>query len=95
MSIVVGYGTQRRKNLTSAQASVKAADIQNIPNSNLASLITGRASGVQITQNNGAPGAAATVRIRGISSLRAGNDPLYVVDEVPIMGNLNDINPMI
>ncbi len=91
--IVVGYGTQKRKNLTSSQASVKAADIQNIPNANLGSLLQGRASGVQITQNNGTPGAGTTVRIRGISSLRAGNDPLYVVDEVPIMGNLNDINP--
>lgn len=91
--IVVGYGTQKRKNLTSSQASVKAADIQNIPNANIAGLLQGRASGVQITQNNGTPGAAATVRIRGISSLRAGNDPLYVVDDVPIVGNLSDINP--
>ena len=91
--VVVGYGTQRRKNLTSSQVSVKAADIQNIPNSNLSSQLQGRASGVQITQNNGAPGGEATIRIRGISSLRAGNDPLYVVDDVPVMGGLNDINP--
>lgn len=91
--VVVGYGTQERKTLTSAQTSVKPADILTVPTANLNSALQGRAAGVQIIQNGGAPGAPATVRIRGVSSLRAGNDPLYVVDGVPITGGLNDINP--
>ncbi len=91
--VVIGYGTEQRKTLSSSIASVKAAEIQNIPNANLGSLLQGRAAGVQVIQNNGAPGAGPSIRIRGISSLRAGNDPLYVVDEVPILGNLSDINP--
>lgn len=91
--VVVGYGTQQRKEITSSQVSVKAADIQNIPNANLGSLLQGRAAGVQVIQNSGAPGAGATIRIRGISSLRAGNDPLYIVDDVPVANALTDINP--
>ncbi len=91
--VVIGYGTGQRKTLSSSISTVKAAEIQNIPNANLGSLLQGRAPGVQVIQNNGAPGAGASIRIRGISSLRAGNDPLYVVDEVPILGNLADINP--
>ena len=91
--VVVGYGTQERKEITSSQVSVKAADIQNIPNANLGSLLQGRAAGVQVTQNSGAPDAGATIRIRGISSLRAGNDPLYIVDDVPVANALTDINP--
>ena len=91
--LVVGYGTQERKEITSSQVSIKAADIQNIPNANLGSLLQGRAAGVQVIQNSGAPGAGATIRIRGISSLRAGNDPLYIVDDVPVANALTDINP--
>lgn len=91
--VVVGYGTQLKKTLTSSSSSIKPAEIQNVPNANLGNMLQGRAAGVQIIQNNGAPGGGPTIRIRGISSLQAGNDPLYIVDEVPIQGGLNDINP--
>lgn len=85
--VVVGYGSVRRKDLTGSVASVKAKDfnkgIQNSPDQ----LIQGKVAGVQVIQNSGAPGAGTTIRIRGASSIRAGNGPLFVVDGVPLAGN--------
>lgn len=82
--VVVGYGTQKRKDLISAVSSVKGKDIENLPVATAQSLIQGRASGVQVVQNSGAPGSGVTVRIRGTTSINAGNDPLYIVDGVPV-----------
>jgi len=82
--VVVGYGTQKRKDLVSAVSSVKGRDIENLPVATAQSLIQGRASGVQVVQNSGAPGSGVTVRIRGTTSINAGNDPLYIVDGVPV-----------
>ncbi|WP_162618591.1 TonB-dependent receptor [Pedobacter yulinensis] len=82
--VVVGYGTQKRKDLVSAVSSVKGKDIENLPVATAQSLIQGRASGVQVVQNSGAPGSGVTVRIRGTTSINAGNDPLYIVDGVPV-----------
>lgn len=91
--VVVGYGIQKRKDLTSAVSSVKGEDIQNLPVATAQSLIQGRASGVQVVQNSGAPGSAVTVRIRGTTSINAGNDPLYIVDGVPVeSGTLNSLS---
>ncbi len=85
--VVVGYGSARKKDLTGSVASIKAKDfnggIVNAPDQ----LIQGKVAGVQIINNTGAPGGATTVRIRGVSSLRGGNSPLFVVDGVPLSGS--------
>ena len=90
--VSVGYGTTRRKDLTGAISSVNAETIAKVPVTSLDQAMQGRASGVQVTNNDGAPGGGVTVVIRGIGSL-ASNDPLYVVDGYPISGGLNNINP--
>ncbi len=82
--VVIGYGTQERRNVTGAIASVKASDIQSVPSPSTDQLLQGRAAGIQVISNTGAPGGAVTVRIRGATSINASNDPLYVVDGVPI-----------
>ncbi|MGH2623368.1 MAG: TonB-dependent receptor plug domain-containing protein, partial [Sphingobacterium sp.] len=88
--VVVGYGTQKRKDLTGSIASVSAEDIKNQPASNIESLLQGRAAGVQINQSSGAPGSNLSVRIRGGSSINAGNEPLYVIDGIPLMNDNQD-----
>jgi TonB-dependent starch-binding outer membrane protein SusC len=82
--VVVGYGTQQKRDITGSVSALKTADFNPGVNASVDQLMQGRASGVQITQNNGAPGAATSVRIRGGTSITAGNDPLYVVDGVPL-----------
>ena len=90
----VGYGTQKRKDLTGAISSVSAATIEKVPVTNLNQALQGRAAGVQVTNNDGAPGGNTTVLIRGIGSLASnGNGPLYIVDGYPIEGGINNINP--
>lgn len=78
--VVVGYGTTKKKDLVSSVVSIDSDVLQNQPTSRLDNALQGRASGVEVTSNNGAPGSAATVRIRGTSSINGNNDPLYVVD---------------
>ncbi|MFL5489483.1 MAG: SusC/RagA family TonB-linked outer membrane protein, partial [Gemmatimonadaceae bacterium] len=82
--VTTGYGTQRRVAITGSVATVDA-DAANVGvTSNVNQMIQGRAAGVQITQNSGEPGAGAQIRIRGGSSISASNEPLYVIDGVPI-----------
>lgn len=80
--VVVGYGTQRKGNITGAVSVVTAADIANRPIVNAAEALQGKAAGVQVTSVSGKPGAGLSIRIRGSSSISAGNDPLYVVDGI-------------
>lgn len=82
--VVVGYGTQSRASLTGSVSKIKGADIENIPVPSLESAIQGRAPGVYIQAQNGKLGQGIQVRIRGASSVSAGNQPLYVVDGLPI-----------
>lgn len=84
--VVVGYGTARRKDITGSVASVKARDFNQGVLTAPDQLIQGKVAGVQVINNTGAPGGATTVRIRGISSIRSGNQPLFVVDGVPLSG---------
>lgn len=91
--VVVGYGTQQRKDLTGAVASIKGKELENVPVRGPLEALQGRVAGVQIVQNSGSPGATPNVRIRGVTSLNAGNDPLYIVDGVPITGDINVVNP--
>lgn len=82
--VVIGYGTQRKKDLTGAVSVVTAGDIANRPIVDAAEALQGKAAGVQVTSNSGKPGAGLTIRVRGSSSISAGNDPLYVVDGIPM-----------
>ncbi|MGC8804194.1 MAG: carboxypeptidase-like regulatory domain-containing protein, partial [Bacteroidales bacterium] len=84
--VVVGYGVQRKSDLTGAVASVKAEEIAKIPTAGIANALQGKVAGVMISQSNGAPGAGTKVRVRGISSINAG-DPIWIVDGVPASPN--------
>ena len=82
--VVVGYGQVRRADLTGSTASVDVQALEELPVTSVEQVLQGRAAGVQVVQNSGAPGGAFTVRIRGGNSMRGGNDPLYVVDGFPV-----------
>lgn len=82
--VVVGYGTVKKSDLTGAVSSIKAEEINAIPVTSFDQAIQGRASGVQVTQSNNAPGGGVSIRIRGGNSLTTGVEPLYVVDGFPI-----------
>ena len=83
-AVVIGYGTQRKQDVTGAVTTVDARQFVAGQITNPEQLIQGKVAGVSITTGGGAPGAAATVRIRGNSSLNANSDPLYVIDGVPV-----------
>jgi TonB-linked SusC/RagA family outer membrane protein len=84
--VVIGYGVQKRSDLTGSVASVKAEELTKMATTGIASALQGKAAGVQISQNTGAPGSDVTVRVRGISSLNGGF-PLWIVDGVPSSPN--------
>jgi iron complex outermembrane receptor protein len=85
--VVTGYGTQRREAITGAVASIDAADANVGVIANPTSLLTARVAGVNLTLNSGEPGANAQIRIRGGTSISASNDPLFVIDGVPIQND--------
>lgn len=89
--VVVGYGTQEKKDVTGAVSSVKGADFQNLPSGGAQQALQGRASGVNIVRNGGAPGDAGSIQIRGFGTVN-NSAPLVVIDGVPA-GNMNDVNP--
>jgi len=82
--VVIGYGTARKKDLTGSVGSVSAKNFNKGPIASPDLLIQGKTPGVQVLTNNGAPGGGTTIRIRGASSLRAGNNPLFIIDGVPL-----------
>ncbi len=82
--VVVGYGTQKRQNLTASVSTVRSESIKDLPVSSFEQVLQGRSSGVQITTPSGNLGTAPVVRVRGVASITSGNAPLYVVDGVPI-----------
>ena len=92
--VVVGYGTSKKVDITGSVASVKGSDLQNLPVTTAAQALEGRASGVNIVRNDGSPGAAPSIRIRGTGTLNDAN-PLIIIDGVPTSNPeaLNDINP--
>lgn len=91
--VVVGYGTQLKRDVTGAITSIKAKDLRERPVTSVRQMLLGRGAGVYVTNNGNRPGNEATVLIRGRRSFNAGNDPLYVIDGIPINGGFNDINP--
>jgi TonB-linked SusC/RagA family outer membrane protein len=82
--VVVGYGTVRKGDLTTAVSVVSTGDLEQRPITSTSAAIQGKAAGVQVIQASGQPGSGMTVRIRGASSIQSSNDPLYVVDDVPV-----------
>lgn len=84
--VVVGYGTARRRDVTGSTASVREKDFNKGVYTSPDQLIQGKAAGVLVINNTGQPGGSTTVRIRGASSIRSGNQPLFVVDGVPLSG---------
>ncbi|CAL1516463.1 TonB-dependent receptor P3 [Chitinophaga sp. MM2321] len=91
--IVVGYGTQKRSDLTGSISSVRGEQLSAQAIRNPVQALTGLTPGVQVMQNSGEPGSALSVRIRGGNSLIGGNEPMYVIDGFPITGTLDNINP--
>src|SRR5437764_1180257 len=91
--VAIGYGTAQRRELTGAVSSVTAEQVGSAPVTSLDEALLGRAAGVEVVTSSGQPGAGAMVRIRGGNSISAKNDPLYVVDGVPLTTNLEDGTP--
>ena len=82
--VVTGYGTERRANVAGAVSSLKTEAVAELPITSVNQALQGRLAGVQINQNSGTPGGATTIRVRGSSSISGGNDPLWVVDGIPV-----------
>lgn len=87
--IVVGYGTQQRTEVTGSVASIRAETIENSPVTSFENALQGRLAGVNVAESSGEPGAAPQITIRGTGSISAGNDPLYVIDGVPLSQNVD------
>lgn len=84
--VVIGYGTQKRSDLTGAVASISEEAIRSSVSTNIDQALQGRIAGVQVTQNSGQPGGATSIRIRGASSITGSNEPLYVIDGISMQG---------
>ena len=91
--VVIGYGTQRREAVTGSVANIGGEKLNQVAATNAAQALQGRVAGVLMTQTSSQPGAEMQIRIRGQRSLSASNDPLIVLDGIPFMGQLSDINP--
>ena len=90
--VVVGYGTQEKRDVTASISSVTGEAITKIPTNNAMDAMKGQIAGVDILQNGGRPGEAPTIRIRGRRSLTASNDPLFVIDGIPMTAGIESIN---
>lgn len=91
--VVVGYGRQKKADLTGSVTSVNMEDFGRVPVESIAQGLQGLASGVRVSQATGAPGADVDVRIRGIGSINSSNDPLYIVDGVPTKNAISSLSP--
>ena len=91
--VVVGYGSIKKRNVLGAVSKVDGNELNKLPVTDVAQSLQGRVAGVQVTQNTGAPGEGVSVRIRGIGSINSSNDPLYIVDGIPISDALNLLSP--
>lgn len=90
--VVVGYGSVRRSDLTGSISSIDADDIQSASISSIDQGLQGKASGVVITQTSGQPGSGSTIRIRGTSSINGNNEPLYVIDGIPVISDASQLS---
>lgn len=90
--VVIGYGTAKKSDITGSLSSVSAEQIKEMPFTNINQALQGRAAGVDAVNTSYGLNTRPQIRIRGNRSIKAGNDPLYVIDGVPIAGNISDIN---
>jgi TonB-linked SusC/RagA family outer membrane protein len=90
--VAIGYGTIKKSDLTGAVGTLKADAIKSVPTTNVLQTLNGRAAGVQVSQNTGAPGSGISVRIRGTNSIQGSNEPLYVIDGFPSSSNPTVLN---
>lgn len=90
--VVIGYGSVKRKDVTTAISTISSKDLENRPIVSAAQALQGKAAGVSVVSPNGAPGGEMTIRVRGTTSFNGSNDPLYVVDGVPV-DNINFLAP--
>jgi TonB-linked SusC/RagA family outer membrane protein len=90
--VVIGYGQVKKSDLTGSVASIKSGEINAYPATSMVQSLAGRAAGVYVSQNTGAPGSAISVRVRGTNSIQGSNEPLYVVDGFPYSGNPTLLN---
>ncbi|MGZ5254796.1 MAG: SusC/RagA family TonB-linked outer membrane protein [Flavitalea sp.] len=90
--VVIGYGTRKKSDLTGSVVSIKSEELNAVPATSLDQAMQGRAAGVQVTQISGKPGAETSIRIRGTSSINAGNEPLYVIDGLLINSDGGDVS---
>lgn len=92
--IVTGYGSVKRADLTSSISTVSGEDIQSIPIAGIDNLLQGKSPGVQVINQNGAPGANAYIRVRGVGSVNASNEPLFIIDGIQLTSvQYNALNP--
>ncbi|MEI7586215.1 TonB-dependent receptor [Runella sp.] len=87
--VVTGYGNQKRAEFVGSSAAIKSATIQEMPVTSVESAMQGRMTGVQVQQSSGQPGAGVSIRVRGVTSIAGGNEPLFVIDGVPQYNNDN------
>lgn len=91
--VVIGYGTAKKRNVLGAVSKVDNTELTRIPVAGVDQALQGRAAGVQVTQNTGAPGEGVSVRIRGAGSINSSNNPLYIVDGIPTADALKILSP--
>ncbi|WP_373516797.1 SusC/RagA family TonB-linked outer membrane protein [Pricia sp.] len=91
--VLVGYGTQIKREVTGSVQTIEAEELADIPVSQVTQKLQGKLAGVQINQTTGKPGQGMSVRIRGQLSVAGGSEPLYVIDGFPISGGINNLNP--
>ncbi|KFF13937.1 membrane protein [Chryseobacterium soli] len=91
--VVVAYGKAKRTSYTGSVATISSDKINNRPVNNITKALEGQVAGLQAVSSSGQPGSVASVRIRGIGSVSASSDPLYVIDGIPFDGNINTISP--
>ena len=92
--VVIGYGTVKKSDVTGSLSSVTAEQLMALPVQNVNQALQGRAAGVDVYNTGFTPGSAPKIRIRGNRSIRAGNDPLYILDGIPVEGGIDEVNPM-
>lgn len=91
--VVVGYSVQKKRDVLGSYSKLNSEDITKIPVASAQQALQGRVAGVEVSSQTGAPGAPISVRIRGASSISSSNDPLYIVDGIPVEGALNNLSP--
>lgn len=90
--VVVGYGVQNKRDVSTSISQVKADDIADVPVTDFRQALVGKMAGVQVLQPSGDPEGSVNIRVRGISSATAGNDPLYIIDGMPVERGLSNLN---